>query len=417
MERFCMSKLVAIVLGGTWAHRELVRQLQGRGYYVVLLDYLPSPPAVELADEHIQVSTLDHDKVLDVARTLGARLVISSNVDQANLVACSVSHALGLYFPYSEEAARCATDKVLMKRRMIESGITTSKFISGRSWEDFADMNLSFPVVVKPADCNSSKGVLKVSSTSDLKEAVGAALTLSRSNQAIVEEYVVGREFQLDAYIKGGKAVAIVACERLVVREGIEMYGAVYSNAIGQALVEQLRELAEKIASASNLDNCPILLQAIMDRGDLSVIEYATRFSGGEVHRLATKLGGHNIIDYAIASALGECVGCESVPVNHFYGVCFLYAKACEFGWVSGLEYVAAHEKVEYVHVYKSQGDRLNGQLISSNRVSVVVVKSNSSEEAIELAVQLAQMMDLKDVNGHSVMRNDIYENQITTIA
>ena len=60
-----MNKPIALVLGGTSPHVLLVNKLHERGYYVVLVDYLSNPPAKRVADEHVQASTLDEEKVLD----------------------------------------------------------------------------------------------------------------------------------------------------------------------------------------------------------------------------------------------------------------------------------------------------------------------------------------------------------------
>ena len=76
----------AIVLGGTVPHIDLVCQLKQRGYRTVLVDYTRMPPANAYADEHIQESTLDKDAVLRIARDENADLVISTSVDQANVV-------------------------------------------------------------------------------------------------------------------------------------------------------------------------------------------------------------------------------------------------------------------------------------------------------------------------------------------
>ena len=91
-----IHKLIAIVLGGTLPHCELVRNLQGRGYYVILIDYLEAPPASSVADEHVQESTLDKELVLHIARKREASLVISTCIDQANVTACYVMEKLGL---------------------------------------------------------------------------------------------------------------------------------------------------------------------------------------------------------------------------------------------------------------------------------------------------------------------------------
>ena len=73
------KKPVALILGGTNPHVELVKKLKARGYYTVLVDYLPNPPAKEIADEHIQESTLDNDKVVEVAKEKQAKLIITTN--------------------------------------------------------------------------------------------------------------------------------------------------------------------------------------------------------------------------------------------------------------------------------------------------------------------------------------------------
>ena len=83
-----MEKQIALVLGGTVPHMELIRQLKERGYYTILIDYLDNPPAADVADEHIKESTLDEEKVLEIAKQRRASLVISGCVDQANISAC-----------------------------------------------------------------------------------------------------------------------------------------------------------------------------------------------------------------------------------------------------------------------------------------------------------------------------------------
>ena len=99
---------VALVLGGTVPHMELILQLKNRGYYTILIDYLENPPA---ADEHIVESTLDKEKVLEIAVERKVELVISGCVDQANISACYAMEKLGKYVPYSYEIARKVTNK------------------------------------------------------------------------------------------------------------------------------------------------------------------------------------------------------------------------------------------------------------------------------------------------------------------
>ena len=65
-----VQKPTAIVLGGTFPHITLIKKLKNRGYKTVLVDFAESPIAKEFADEHILESSLDKEKVLQIAKIL-----------------------------------------------------------------------------------------------------------------------------------------------------------------------------------------------------------------------------------------------------------------------------------------------------------------------------------------------------------
>ena len=94
-----MNEKKAIVLGGTAPHAMLINKLKKRGYYVILVDYLKESPGKKVADKHICESTLDLDKVYDIAKRENVSLVISTCIDQANLTCCYVAEKLNLTKP------------------------------------------------------------------------------------------------------------------------------------------------------------------------------------------------------------------------------------------------------------------------------------------------------------------------------
>ena len=95
------SKPVALVLGGTVPHIELIRQLKDRGFYTILVDYLENPPARPYADLHLRESTLDDDKVYQLSVENHAELVIATCIDHANTTCCHVLEMMGKHAPYS----------------------------------------------------------------------------------------------------------------------------------------------------------------------------------------------------------------------------------------------------------------------------------------------------------------------------
>ena len=157
----------AIVLGGTNPHIELIKQLQKRNYYVILVDYLENPPAKKYADVHIQESTMDQETVLKIAAENKVDLVISACVDQANITACYVAEKLGLTKPYTYDLAHKITNKGYMKKIMVKEGIPTTKYVYLEQNQNIENLELRYPVIVKPADACAASGVKKAN---DIKE-------------------------------------------------------------------------------------------------------------------------------------------------------------------------------------------------------------------------------------------------------
>ncbi|MBQ1555352.1 MAG: ATP-grasp domain-containing protein, partial [Clostridia bacterium] len=195
-----MTDQIALVLGGTSPHVELINKLKQRGYYVILVDYLNNSPGIAAADQHIPESTLDREKVLQIAKETRASLVISTCIDQANSVCCYVAEQLGLPHPYSYQTSLDVTDKGRMKRIMTEYGISTSPYTLTTSVEGIDWDKVAFPAVVKPVDCNSSKGVHRADSREEVLRFVEEALSLSRTGYAIIEGFNEGDEIQVDCF-------------------------------------------------------------------------------------------------------------------------------------------------------------------------------------------------------------------------
>ena len=108
-----------VVLAGGADQIALINELRKRGHYVVLVDYFDFPPAKPYADEHIVASTLDVDRVRQIAIDVKADLVCTACTDQALLTVANVSEQLGLPCYISYKDALNVTNKSYMKKRML----------------------------------------------------------------------------------------------------------------------------------------------------------------------------------------------------------------------------------------------------------------------------------------------------------
>ena len=102
------------------------------------------------------------------------------------------------------DAAVRAHDKKLMQQILIDAGVDCPKTIDQLSILNFQLSTLNFPLIVKPTDRSGSLGVQKVEREEDLQPAIDLAKSLSIAGEAIVEEYIEGREISVEMISQNG---------------------------------------------------------------------------------------------------------------------------------------------------------------------------------------------------------------------
>jgi biotin carboxylase len=405
----------AIVLGGTFPHITLIKKLQKRGFYVILVDYHEKPPAKLIADEHIQESTLDKEAVLKIAKEREVDLVISTCIDQANVTACYIGEKLGLPIPYSYKTALNVTDKSLMKEMMMCNKIPTSKYFKVSKNDDIKSIELKYPVIVKPTDSNSSKGVRRANDLTELKLFLKEALEISRNDQAIVEEYVEGREIGIDSICKNGKVNLVISRERTKIisdsDDTQQIYGSFWPASISEEIKEDFIKISEKIAKVFEFDNTPLMIQAIVNEDGINIIEFAPRIGGGENFNIIKLSTGFEIIESAIDSFLGKEIQLNINKPSNIYFDNYIYTKQGVFNNIEGLGKLIENHIADYYNVYKSYGIPIGKDLTSNNRVGVFTVKGATRAETIKKIQKAVQEIEVYDVNDQPIMIKNIYQN------
>lgn len=402
-----MEKPVALVLGGTAPHVLLVNKLHERGYYVVLVDYLDNPPAKRVADEHVQASTLDKERVLEIAKEKHANLVISTCIDQANSVCCYVAEKLNLPHPYSYETSLYVTNKGLMKTRMKEFDVPSSPFILTKDVSNVYWNQVAFPCVVKPVDCNSSKGVHRADSIEEAKPYVEEAIRLSQTNEAIIEDFCTGDEIQVDCVALDDDADVVMTRSKVKMQWGegavLNSVGSIVPAQVPEKLNAELKRIAQNIAKGFNLHNTPFFYQAIVSGDKVNVLEFAPRVGGGLSYYMIKNFVGFDAVEAAVDSFLGQPVSRSYHAPDMIYRTCLLYAKPCTFDHIEGMEELKAKGTIKELFITKAKGDVIDGDMRSSNRVGSCVVEGSTMEELQQRLSRFYSHVKVVDINGNNM--------------
>ena len=265
-----------------------IRAAKDLGWTVVAADADPAAPGAVEADRFLPVDLKDREGLSAAARRIRSELgldgVFTAGTDFSASVAW-VARELGLPgIPF--ESAVKATDKLEMREALAAAGVPSPHFVAARSADDPGALSsgLEFPLVVKPADSMGARGCRAARDEGELAEALAAALPHSRSGRAIVEEFVEGPEFSIDALVSGGDIRVHGVADRHIhfspyfVELGHTMPSAYPSDVIEEVL-RVFRLAVEAIgidcgAAKGDMKFCP-------SRGGAVVGEIAARLSGG----------------------------------------------------------------------------------------------------------------------------------------
>jgi len=399
-------------LGGTSPHVELIKKLKDRGYYTILVDYLDNSPGIKYADRHIKESTLDKEKVLEIAREESANLVISTCIDQANSVCCYVAEKLNLPHPYSYEVSLDVTDKGRMKKIMKAAGIPTSDYQVVTSADEINWDLIEYPSVVKPVDCNSSKGVKRVDNADEVLSNVKTDLEYSRSHQAIIEGFVAGDEVQVDCFATKNAATVLMTRQKKKISGDkdivLQSTGSIIPARLDESLQKQAAEIANKFAKAFKLENTPFFYQAIITDTGISVLEFAPRIGGGLSYYLLKEIAGVDPIDYAINSFIGVESNVVTKSSNKCYSSNLLYMKPGVFNRIEGFDELEKEGAIHKSFIMKTPGTVIDSDMRSGNRVGAFVVEADTHEEVRKLEKKVYDNIKVLNDKNEDMLIRDI---------
>lgn len=403
----------AIVLGGTNPHIELIKQLHDRNYYVILIDYLDNPPAKKYADIHIQESSMDMDKVVEIGKQYDVNLVICTCIDQQNMVACYVAEKLGLTKPYTYELARKITNKGFMKKIMVENNMPTTKYHYLMADDKLDCDKFRFPVIVKPADSLGAAGVKKAHNVYEVEKYLAEARKVSRTSSVVIEEFFEGIEVSIYAFAVEDRAEIVMISERISVIDGdkkvFKCYATLTPPTISSVAKNKIQKATNDIVRAFGFHNTPLHVQVIINGDDINIIEFAPRVGGGISYRVIKEQTGFDIISAAIDSYCEKKVTPKYHNSNDYYSINLLYGEPCVFDHVTGIEDLKKEGIIEDFHNHKTKGMLLTDERATACRIGALLIKEKTYDKLIEKIRYAFNKIDAFDKNGKSILRKDLH--------
>lgn len=201
----------------------------------------------------------------------------------------------------SQRTETLTTHKFLMRQAMKDGGVDSPNFMLVKKGDDIntistAVKRFTFPLIIKPCDLSSSRGVFKINSLENLREGIDYAMSWSETGEAILEEFIEGQEYSGESIAYNGKYRLLAITEKYTT-------GAPHFVETGHRQPARLsKDMAHYVEDT--------LYQAFKSLG----IQY------GAIHPEFRITPDGRVLFMEIATRMGgDCIGTDLVPLSTGY--------------------------------------------------------------------------------------------------
>lgn len=384
-----MKQKKLMLLGGIRYLLPVIEAAHELGYYVITADYLPDNIAHKYSDEYVNVSIIDKDAVLKVAKEKAIDGIMSFGVDPGVVAASYVQQEMRLpsFGPY--ESVDILQNKDKFRTFLAKHGFNVPWSFGFSSIEEaFEKRNeFSYPLIVKPTDSAGSKGVTRVDEEQELLPALIYAKEHSIKGNIIVEEFLEkkGCSSDTDSFSIDGKLAFVSYSAQRFDEKAAGVYTpAAYSwpSTMNRQEEQELTSEIQRLISLLGMKTCIYNIETrVTPNGKPYIMELTPRGGGNRLAEMLRYATGVDMITASVRAAMGESItDVSQKPYNGHWAEIILHADRT--GKFETLEIKDSFKSfVEEKDLWVSKGDKVNAFVGANDAIGTLVMKFETSEQ------------------------------------
>lgn len=410
-----------LIIGGTKTECDIVRYAKAAGVYTIVADYDSSSPAMKVADKAVLISALDVDALVEFCEREKVDGVITGFVDILLRPYMEVCKRLNLPCYITEKMLSMSTNKVEFKTTCNKYDVPVPQtYLVGNIIEGNVLEKISYPVFVKPLDGSGSRGAGICRNEDELRVRFQEAVDYSASGNAIIEDYITGREFLLDYIAVNGEFRLLSIFDRFMASDrGSAVNYSTISMSPSKAVDFYLENINDKVINMFKREGFAdgvLFMQGYYDGNRVMFFEMGCRLGGSYFNHEQACLG-YNAMDMIIRYALtGKMV--ENIKIIDIESAKYKkYALDCNYllkGFDETVVSILGMDKVENlpecieIQKYHDVGYHYRKDRTVDRPIMVAEIVADSKEDVIRLVNYINHVFDVFNEKGESLLMDKL---------
>lgn len=408
-----------LVLGGLALECEIVTRAQEMGVYVIVADYNPNVPARKYADKFELISATDVSALVNLCKKENIDGVTTGFIDILMQPCFDVCQELGLPCYFTPKMLSLSTNKIDFKETCLKYGISVPQtYYIGEYIPIELYNEICYPVFVKPLDASGSRGAAICYNKEELDRNFTDAVSYSITNNAIIEDYINGKEFLMNFIAQDGEYRMISMFDRYACsdRGGAMNYANI---AIGpsSAIDNYLANINDKVVNmfkALGFQDGLYFLQGFSNGDNIMFYEMGCRL-GGSYYDLEDKIIGVDpikmIVNYALTGKMMNDISSLPINIGNYdkLGVCVNYLLISgedTIDKIVGIEKIKRMESFVKCEQRLFEGDSYNTNRIVDWPILSVYLAVNDSNHLVNEVSYMNSIFEVYNRSGKSLLKN-----------
>ena len=320
------------IIGASYLQRPLVEKAKAMGLRTICFAWAEGAVCKDLVDVFYPISIVEKEHILAICQQEHIDGICTIASDVAAPTVAYVAEQMGLV-GNSYEASLRANNKWLMRQAFTSADVPCPRHMCVTTVDvDVIQTQMNLPLIVKPSDRSGSLAVNKITDWEQFPTALQEAQTASFKGEAMVEEFIDGREISVEFISYQGKHYPLQITDK--VTTGAPHFVELehhQPSTLSADMYDTIYAITERALNALGItDGASHAEYKITDDGRVYIMEIGARmggdFIGSDLVQLST---GYDFVRGVIEVALGQF----EVPVltdNAYSGVYFLSAATSQ---------------------------------------------------------------------------------------
>lgn len=406
-----------LVLGNSYSTVNVVKLAKKIGLHVTVTGLIPNGQAEAFADEYFRVDTTDYPSILRYIEENDIDGVMTGSGEFNIINMINICRLANLPVYATKEQWDICQDKRNFKDLCKKYGVPCVPEFE----IDEVLKEEDFPVIVKPVDGCSSRGINVCYNVEDLEVAKQKALEASPSKKILIERYINngGLTHVIKYVVVDGKFYMEVMGDRYVLNNGLITAITFFPSKNTELFMRTVDPYVQNMFKSINYDNGVFFFQSLPDGDRIYTYEMGLRTGGGMTYKLTEATSGNNdlemLIHYAITGQMCETKDLDTIDVNlKGKKAASMAMPLClgTIGGVYGIDKVLNMDGVvNYTHFYEV-GDTIvqkNINTLDQLFARVIVVK-DSQKELMETLNKIRHTVSVKNTSGEEMIIWDTFD-------